>query len=146
MAWWGNLSPPTRLVLKLTAGLVLVGAALYVVTTIETTQADAFDIATGTSSPYSLNAGVAGVLLAIVGYLFAPAVAGTILAAVVDTAQRDRAPTMEQLKPEISAEISAEFERYLNSRKTPTTPAGPVSPPLDGKAQQAVTADRQQEL
>lgn len=108
---WDSMSPPAQLVLRLTAGLVIVGALLYVITTIKTTQADAFDIATGTVSPYFLKAGIFGVLLAVVGYLLVPALAGAILAAVVDAKGRDRAPTAEAVAKELTPQIAEAVER-----------------------------------
>jgi hypothetical protein len=115
-AWWGGLSPPTRMVFKMTGGLVVIGSILYAITGIQTTQAHAFDIATGTASPYMPRTGVPGVLLAIVGYLFAPAIAGTILAAVLDRTQRDRAPGLEDSLEKLRPHISAEVDRHLDAR------------------------------
>lgn len=130
MTWWKILSPATRVVIQLTGGLLIIGGILYIVTTVVTTQADAFDIATGTGSPYALNAGTAGVLLAIVGYLFAPAIVGTILAAVLDAkTQRDRAATLEEVRPIITEEIGRRLPPPPRGGATGPTPATPAPQP-----------------
>lgn len=112
------MAPSVRMLLIVTLVLVGIGGILYWITAVRTTAASAFDIASGTASPFALKAGPYGVALAVVGYLFAPAVAGAIVAAVVDSAQRDRATSLANLKPKLVEEISAKFIEHQAAAAT----------------------------
>jgi protein-S-isoprenylcysteine O-methyltransferase Ste14 len=68
--------------------LGLVTAVPFVVTALSVSFKTAFNVLTGTTSPIDSHAGIAGVVLAVVGYLMVPTVVGTLAAVLFDRQRR----------------------------------------------------------
>ena len=85
------------LALRWLSAFGLVVGGLFILTGLTSSFKTAFDVLTGTASPFKSQAGVAGVLLAITGYLVVPAVIGTLAAVFFDRQRLERTLEHEEL-------------------------------------------------
>lgn len=108
-----SVRPAVRIAVAYMAVLALVAVGLFLWTASNTNGGDAFDIMAGSASAFTLHAGAPGVALAIVGYLFIPAVIGAVVATVVTARGERKMRSQAEMQQDLTAMITREVAKQV---------------------------------